>query len=264
MNGFSKQLMAFICAIALWPAYAPTATAQITGSGDAINKAGSLRMLSFRSTKAFLQIVQTVEPERSKETLADSIALFDKRLADLTAAASNAEIKKTYAALLVKWQAHKALLAKPTTENSLAAIESANELFEIANNGTRQYESLSTKPAGRLTNIAGRQRMLSQRMSVYFHAINASLMPAGAQVELTKSREEFVKAMQVLRGAKETTPEIAGALDVANDHWRYFDTAIQQLGGRDRKTFATHVAVTSERVLSEMDRVTGMYAALEK
>lgn len=264
MTFLYKRFVAVLCAVAVSLMFVPNAEAQIVSSGDAINKAGSLRMLSFRSTKAFLQIVQTIDTERSKETLADSIALFDKRLAELTAAAPNPDIKKTYAALQLKWQTHKTLLAKPTTENSLAAIESANEVFEIANNGTRQFEAVSNKPAGRLTNIAGRQRMLSQRMSVYFHAINAALMPAGAQVELAKSREEFLKAMQLLRSAKETTPEIANSLDVVNDHWRYFDNAIQQLGGQDRRTYAAHVAVTSERVLSSMDRVTGMYAALEK
>ena len=59
------------------------ALAQISDLNSAINKAGRQRMLSQRMAKAYFQIGQQIEVDRSKKVLDSSMAVFDRQLVEL-------------------------------------------------------------------------------------------------------------------------------------------------------------------------------------
>lgn len=59
------------------------ALAQISDLNSAINKAGRQRMLSQRMAKAYFQIGQQIEVDRSKKVLDSSMAVFDRQLVRL-------------------------------------------------------------------------------------------------------------------------------------------------------------------------------------
>ena len=59
------------------------AQAQVTDLNDAINKAGRQRMLSQRMGKAWLALVQDVEPATARQVLDKSMSLFDRQLVEL-------------------------------------------------------------------------------------------------------------------------------------------------------------------------------------
>lgn len=59
------------------------AQAQIANVNEAINKAGRQRMLSQRMAKAYLQVGQDIDADRSKKILDGSISLFDRQLVEL-------------------------------------------------------------------------------------------------------------------------------------------------------------------------------------
>ena len=66
-----------------------TAHSQVADMNDAINKAGRQRMLSQRMSKAYLALVQQVEPGTAQQVLDRSVALFDRQLVELKAFAPN-------------------------------------------------------------------------------------------------------------------------------------------------------------------------------
>ncbi|MEY2952098.1 MAG: hypothetical protein RLZZ401_185, partial [Pseudomonadota bacterium] len=59
--------------------------AQVSGIGDAINKAGRQRMLSQRMGKAWLSLGLGVQVEAARRVLDQSMALFDRQLTELKA-----------------------------------------------------------------------------------------------------------------------------------------------------------------------------------
>jgi nitrate/nitrite-specific signal transduction histidine kinase len=113
-------------------------------------------------------------------------------------------------------------------------------------------------------NKAGRQRMLSQRMAKFYLAATLPVDADTATAEIAKARTEFVGAQEVLRQAPEATPRIKEALQLADGQWVFFDAALQRLQNTQRSTkLGADVFVASENLLSVMDTVTGLYAAVK-
>jgi nitrate/nitrite-specific signal transduction histidine kinase len=116
-------------------------------------------------------------------------------------------------------------------------------------------------------NKAGRQRMLSQRMAKFYYAAVLSVDASTAVAEIAKARSEFTSAMTTLRGAPEASPRIRDELNLADGQWLFFDQALDRLQSGTAAAAAakslSDVFVTSENLLSVMDRVTNLYASLK-
>jgi nitrate/nitrite-specific signal transduction histidine kinase len=250
------------CSLAFCTTVGGDAYAQVTNLGDAINKAGRQRMLSQRMGKAWLCLGQGIQPDAARRVLDMSMALFDRQLVELKAFAPAGETRANYAQLEIVWSDYKAVLvgAAPTQEKAKMMLDQSGKVLALAHKGTGLFELQSGKPAGRLVNIAGRQRMLSQRMAEFYLAKNWNVDVANSQVEMIKARDEFVPALEILRNAPEATAEVKQELQLADNQWLFFDNALKaNITGTKA---ASDVFVTSENLLQVMDRVTGMYAKL--
>ena len=238
--------------------------AQVSDLADAINKAGRQRMLSQRMGKAWLAMVHQTEGRIASTVLDKSMALFDRQLTELKAFAPSPEIRETYAALEAAWSDYKAALvgAAPSKAGAAAVLRADARVLGLAHQGTLQYEAAMGRPVGKLVNIAGRQRMLSQRMAKFYYAATLPVDSATAVAEIGKARSEFLTAMGVLRQAPEATARIREELALADGQWLFFDQALQrvQSGAAATAKPLSDVFVTSENLLSVMDRVTDLYA----
>ncbi|NDY92729.1 hypothetical protein G3A44_16175 [Ideonella sp. TBM-1] len=237
--------------------------AAVADLNDAINKAGRQRMLSQRLSKAWLALGQQIEPKRAERVLEESMATFDRQLIELKVFAPTPEIRTTYTQLEGAWSEYKGVLvgSQPTAAATTRLMSLDAQVLQLAHQGTQQLEQHAAKPLSQLVNLAGRQRMLSQRMAKFHLALAWKAPTTEAAQQIDAARTEFVAGLDKLGGAKHTSPAIQEQLNLARQQWLFFDAALGRGAAPARKD-AENVFVASENILQVMDNITGLYSRL--
>lgn len=239
------------------PNAASAATGQRTAafeSADLINESGRLRMLTERMGKAYAQIALNTLPEKAHEQILQSQKRFEENIVFLRKSVDSPELRSGLEAVTTLYASYVKALARPANrENVAAAHRITAALVEAADKLTLAYQLQSPAPSAKIINIAGRQRMLSQRMArLYFAAVLNN-----SKIDADKALAEFRNALQTLDSATLTSVEIKRELALARNQWLFFELALQGKG--ELNEGIRNVATTSERLLEVMDNLTGLY-----
>jgi probable addiction module antidote protein len=233
---------------------------------DAINKAGRQRMLSQQMAKCYFQIGQAIDADSSRHILNASLMKFESQLEELKVFAPTQDINAVLINLEQAWHRYKRVLANttPNQHDARLVLMLNEEILVMAQESTDQLERVSRTTAGKVVNIAGRQRMLSQRMAKFYQALNWGIAEPDTFAKLTAARKEFIDTLDVLEHFPKNTPDIRNELDIGKRQWAIFDQALQLNVSltEKRSLLASNVALFSERILEVLDRLTCRYTKL--
>lgn len=227
----------------------------------AINQAGRERMLSQRLAKAYLMVAYGILPERADVLLKDSLSSFDAQLAELKRFAPNDGVRSAMLQLEREWNEYRRVLTAPIDAKAASKVYDLSELVQAAAHQlTLAYERSAAGPSDRLVNIAGRQRMLSQRMAKYYLFQAWNVNTPAARMELNLARAEFSSAMHQLYIEPRNSPEIAAVLKDLDREWIQYREALGvHPGATERPRAAADVAERSERVLALAEQLASLY-----
>ncbi|HSD60466.1 MAG TPA: type IV pili methyl-accepting chemotaxis transducer N-terminal domain-containing protein [Burkholderiales bacterium] len=255
------RLVLAAAALALALPAAPAEAAAELSVASAINKAGRQRMLSQRIAKAYCQVALGVLPETSGKILEESIALFEGQLAELNAAAPTRQIRESVAALAKPWHLYRAAAsASPAREACPRLSAQSDEVLAAAHRLTLELQDYSGTQLGRLVNVSGRQRMLSQRLAKLYMVRAAGPDSPTLRDEMESARNEFTGALAALQAAPENTPALHRELDSVALQWDWFQSALNQ--DSSLASYRLVVADSSESILRSMETVTRLYEDL--
>lgn len=185
--------------------------------------------------------------------------LFESQLAELKAFTRGAQINESLAAVEALWGPYKAIVTRPYAREDATRLLTMNEdLLQATHKVVLQLQDLSGKPVGRLVNISGRQRMLSQRLAKFYMLRELGFRQSLVLDGVDQVKNEFVGAHAELRDAPQNTPEIKKLLYNVSMQWELLDYSIRN----DKAQLGEFVALTTEKIVRAMDEVTGMYERL--
>jgi hypothetical protein len=234
--------------------------AEITSISSAINKAGRQRMLTQRMVKSYCMIGIDVQQDVAEEQLRKSIDLFELQLSELTAYSQTDDIVASLSQVEALWKPFKKILQAPVTrQNAAVLLETNDELLRATNKVVLKLQDISGSSFGRLVNVSGRQRMLSQRLAKFYMLRVWQFDNAEIRSEMEQARNEFKGALAELIAAKENSPEVNAQLAEASKQWALLNHG---LGLDGEKLVPLIAAMTSEKLLTQMNEITGLYEAL--
>lgn len=226
---------------------------------SAINKAGRQRMLTQRMVKAYCQIGLNVRREEARQQLDEAVQTFDTQLAELRRFAPTREISEELALVEAGWQRFRPLILKPySRQDARAVMELSETLLERSHKVVMSLQDVSGKPAARLVSLAGRQRMLSQRIAKFHMCRRTGMGDAAILDAIDRARSEFKGALSELRDAPQNTALINRGLEAAATQWALLEHSLTNAD----QPLEEFVALTSDKILSAMDEVTAMYEVI--
>jgi hypothetical protein len=246
-----------------WATWATGAQAQMGLSG-AINYAGWFRALSQRMAKAYCQQYLQVLPAAAVDAMGLARKMVQTGSGELARGMQSGQWPAEVGRQLAEVQKQFALLnqmtSAPATTTALvaAASEQADRTLLIAQAVTEAIEKLAQAPSARLVNLAGRQRMLSQRLAKNYFLSAAKVDSKVVQAQLASDAADFRQALQTLKAAPVSTSSIRNELELADSQWLFFESALRRPAD---DAGLNAVATTSERLLGVMDKLTGLYDA---
>jgi AmiR/NasT family two-component response regulator len=232
---------------------------------EGVNRAGQLRMLSQRLVKHWLLRLAGVQAARHQTLQADSAQRIDANLALLGKNLSQPTFGDLLAQVVATWKAlKKALKAEPALEQLAPINALAERLLQDADRLTASLESAGSVAPLRMLNMAGRQRMLSQRFAKA--ALLGVLEPGEPQrqhlADMEAARQAFEQGLAYLNGLPLSTPEIRRTLESAAQGWQEVVTGadhVRRPAGRDRLLRLEGLAAASESLLDDFEQLSAQY-----
>lgn len=233
------------------------AAAGITSTDDAINIAGKQRMITQRVMKDYALIGMGIDLGDPAADLENLIALFDSSLSDLKDFSTTEQLDRSLANIDSQWQPVKAVLMN-TPERAKAAKlqEDLDKLLTACHENTLLIARSEQNSKGRIINVAGKQRMLSQRMAALYMLKAWKLNDPAFKEKLTKAINEFAAAQKTLETSPLTTEEISTLLAKVKKSFAWFE-----MMGRStsKRVIPNLINKSANHILTDMDKVTQLY-----
>jgi len=232
---------------------------------EGVNRAGQLRMLSQRLVKHWLLRLAGVQVAQHLTLQNDSAQRIDANLALLGKNLSQPTFSDLLDQVVSDWRAlKKAIKAAPALEQLAPLNALAERLLQDAERLTTSLEGAGSVAPLRMLNMAGRQRMLSQRFA---KASLLGVLESGEaqlqhQAEMEAARQAFEQGLAYLDGLPLSTPDIRRTLESAAQGWQQVLMGadhVRRPAGRDRLFRLEGLAAASESLLDDFETLSGQY-----
>jgi hypothetical protein len=225
---------------------------------DLVDLAGRQRMLTQRIAKSYAQVGANVLPRLSSMVLQDSMDAFSAQQVRLRSRAILPDQQKLIAVLDGQWAEVIALTNLPVDKGRAAELQTkVNAMERLFSQLTYLLRGAHSPKPGKMVTIAGRQRMLSQRITKAYMLRAWGVDIPNLRIEMAIAADEFSAGLLVLQQSPENTQDVLRELLSINSQWEWLQGAFDS---EDPLSKAALIAERSEALLSDLETLTGSYS----
>jgi CRP-like cAMP-binding protein len=236
-------------------------------AGALVNMCGRLRVLSQRMAIAWCMIVSAITPRKALIKLHRLDKEFERNLARLGKLELAPDLTEKLALVRPLWSRYQHLMHgdEVSIQRVQEVYELSEDLLEATDALTGHAANLAGLPEAHYVNIAGRNRMLSQRIGKFFLFREWPGLDDKIAALTLPSCQEFESNLQVLQKTGSTPPELAAQLQVVASQWQRFILALcPDLSHAARTNHACLVLAEGERLLRSVDTTVKLFERLTK
>jgi len=227
-----------------------------------INLAGKQRMLSQRIAKDYLYAGKQVATAKANKQLKSSLKDLNYSHKILVKSINDEEIKNLLDFVEMGSEDFESTANEPfSLDNAQLIIDLSESMLEGSQYVVDSLKKTITVKESTIVAIAGKQRMLAQRIAKYYIAYQAGIKDQNTIIQMNAAVEEFKKAHAKLMANQNNTPQINKELNSINRLWKIvykFYLNIEK-GGLPLIVFNT-----TDDISKKMNTVTNLYLELYK
>jgi hypothetical protein len=187
---------------------------------------------------------------------------FEQQHAELKQLDLPAEIRDALRQVEADWGRFSVQAGGEYTPRKLRQlVELDTELLQGCERVVYLLEEMTGTRQGRLVNISGRQRMLSQRLVKNYMLLSAGLDSPTLIARLGDDRAEFRKSLNTLMSERNYSPGIGLKLAEVAEQWVWVESALDSML---ENHYPIIVADAAEKILVLLESLTRMYAVIEE
>jgi len=234
--------------------------AEISSAAQAVNIAGKQRMFTQCMLKDYAMVGMKNTYGKPGEDLKKISADFNDAIASLLAYAKNDDTKQSLEKVKTLWTPLKQTLSEePTIEKVGKLQEDLEVLLKAADETTKLFAKESGSASGKIVNMAGRQRMLSQRMAGLYMIKVWGVDDPQFKEKMDKTMELFKTSLNELEKSSLNTEEIITLLAKVKRSFMFFE----MMNKSKSKFVPTLISKKSNDILKNMNSATQAYVVLE-
>ncbi len=214
----------FFILLSLYTMTTTTATAvEISTIGQAVDVAGRQRMLSYAELKYWLMVSMDSSYKHPKESLEQSVKLFEESNQALSAFKNDKILHEKLAEGDRLFKAFKQTLSQPfEAKRGWEYFEKADTLKKTAHQAVLRLQELSGAKSAEVLNKMGRLRAVSQKITVLYLLKTLGIASPALDTAMKKAMTTFRGSLDFLNAAG-LSEEIQARLKKLEKIYRFFD-----------------------------------------
>lgn len=233
--------------------------------GGLVNLCGRLRVLSQRMALAWARQAWALAPAEAATRLRQCDHDFSRTLARLQAVP--APLRAALQRIEQRWPAYRAALLAEDRPSDMAdeILRASEDMLTAAHELTCLAEQYVGTRDAHYVNIAGRNRMLSQRIGKLFLFRELVAEREAPEALLDTSIAEFEANLGELGENRDRLPELAAQLGEVSAQWGRFRRALEPDPSRGSRVQSARLLLAEgERLLRYVDTTVKLYERLTK